>query len=279
MLSFLTYTSYAVLISLAVCGFIIVKNDPSKKTLGMRAAKVQLALTIVLIIVNAVLAGFGSSQIGSIQASASKIDSISTLNRKENLKSGHLDFRLKPPYSDSGFIYVVMGGIKAQILLSDLRSVVIAENFLNLQSHVVHLRAENNLLLLSIKVFDIDKNIIGEVTDNNWRPNPNYAPKSNYDDSGFEVFDNKDRIAFNITLDGNQLLIHGVFFDSESYEVITACDDATHENPYGIPWMDSVTAYEEKMPAKDYMNKLANDCPIKQLFDYTGENWIGKRRK
>lgn len=48
---------------------------------------------------------------------------------------------------------------------------------------------ENNRILLSLKVFDIDGEIAAEIRDNKWNVSDKYLFKKNYDRSGFEVLD------------------------------------------------------------------------------------------
>jgi hypothetical protein len=269
----LTVLSIALPAVIVVCGAIIANYDPRSNRLGKISLWVQMVLGIILVGVTSWKAKETDDQMG-------RMDKSLLLDRMENKKTDHLNFLLKPPYLDSNVIYIDMGTNKIKLDLNQYYKPEYLENVFKFNnSRVIKPLVKNGKLFLTIKIYDIEKRIVGEVINNDWRPNLNCSSKYNYDDHGFEVFDNEGRIAFNISLDGNVLKFKGIFYDPETKAVVDACDNGVTTTVYGVSWADSATAFEEKMSAKEFVDKMGDQCQITQLFRYTGTDWVGKRLK
>ncbi|MBE9465513.1 hypothetical protein ACFP1I_22245 [Dyadobacter subterraneus] len=183
-----------------------------------------------------------------------EIDKRTAFDAAENLQSGKLKFGFNPRLSKEARIYLGKGAIS------------IPSDGLNLQNEdkdggsiFIKLRYGKDELLISMKVLDTSGNVIVEIDDNYWRPNPNFTSKRNYDDFGFEVMDNQGNIAMNIDQIGNDVTVQGILALSNG-SVMVASDDGT-------------TIY-----LKEDFQKQTKKFKIRQLFEYTGKNYLGKRR-
>lgn len=131
------------------------------------------------------------------------------------------------------------------------------DNFCTLSYRI----SENNQLLFSSEIYDIDRCLVGKIIDNEFVLNANCQFTWNRDDLGFEVVDSDFDVVF--TLDyqpPNLIAVQGVFYDKDKFLII---NDRTIAP---IKSNDSERLFNEKKR-------------LKPLFEYFGRDWFGKRAK
>jgi hypothetical protein len=140
-------------------------------------------------------------------------------------------------------------------------------NFRLLNRNGISLNLINNYLLLDAKIYDANGDIIAEVEKNHWRINKNSVSKFNYDNKGFEIFDNKGRIVFSIDIRKNGIFIRGIIPESELGKFVLYTDDTYLK----FSNLDINTF-------SDYNKLYEKGDPITQMFEYNIKNWRHKRR-
>ncbi len=120
---------------------------------------------------------------------------------------------------------------------------------------------KNNTLLVTMTIYDAQKNLIAEVDSNKWRINKNLVSKFNFDEKGLEIFDNKGRIALSIDiLFNNTIQIQGLI-----------------ENDVQVLYLtENGALFTTPNENEGIVNFLKRD-PYRQLFKYTGKKWHGVR--
>ncbi|MEJ7827700.1 MAG: hypothetical protein WKF91_05885, partial [Segetibacter sp.] len=128
----------------------------------------------------------------------------------------------------------------------------------------IKFKIKNNTIVISLECYDKDGYYIGEIDENKWRRNPNYTSKFNYDKKGVEIIDNRNQVAFSIDiLDSHRLLLQGVIGVKQKNSVIIIGMNLMDVKPFGYP----------------SLQEIINKAGIKQLFEYTGKNYLGVRKK
>lgn len=128
------------------------------------------------------------------------------------------------------------------------------------------IRIQNCKLVLDAKIYDVERNLIAEVSENSWRINRNFVSKFNYDDRGFEVFDNKGRIALSVDIRRDGVFVRGILRSSETDDAILVADDKRY--PFSYVNEQSLLNLYKLYTEKD---------PITPMFSYTGKKWRFKR--
>lgn len=129
-------------------------------------------------------------------------------------------------------------------------------------------RISDSILLIRTKIFDLNQNLIAEVDHNKWRINKNFVSKFNFDNRGFEVFDNQGRIALNVdVLADNKIAVQGIFVDNSHDGALVATSE-------GAEYVGGIKSSNAAVDINEYLK----DHPIRQLFEYTGSKWHGVRR-
>lgn len=190
-----------------------------------------------------------------------------------------MDFETKSTLSDKDLFKIKIGGI------SHTNPILYLKKGLNLKlsvegkEHIFVKLGEKNNLLFSFKILDVDGNILVELEENRWRPNKNLISKYNYDKTGFEVFNNKGQIIISLDIISNDLVvIQGIFASKESDVVLFYGNGRTTT----IPMKNSERA--KKLSAKqgksyeEIFNDAIKMVEVKQLFEYTGKDWLHKRK-
>ena len=138
----------------------------------------------------------------------------------------------------------------------------------------------NNKLLISMKVYDLRGNLIAEIEDNKWRPNKNFSGKYNYDKKGFEVINNQGNIAASFDIVGpNTIKVQGIFPYIEQQRILILGNNGFTYPPFGSKEIEEKVERLTGKKYDDYLKEQINAVPIKQIFEYTGSDWLHKRKK
>ena len=197
----------------------------------------------------------------------STVDKRTEVETAQNLQTGTLDMVFDNIVKDDDNVRVKFGGTIMGNTVKDLKSGK-AKLILSGNKDLLSLKFDNNnRMLFSLRIFDIDNNLIAEIENNSWRPNKNFTGKFNYDNRGFEVIDNKGNVAIRVNVIANNTIdIQGVFPMKEE-NIVFICGENMLQ-PISFP------VSEEKR--KSY-NELIKEINIKPLFRYTGANWLHSR--
>lgn len=112
---------------------------------------------------------------------------------------------------------------------------------------------------------------IVDIINNEWRRNPNYTGKFNYNDRGFEIIDNENIVALNVIICGkSKIKMQGYLFVKHAQEVIIGGSKFSTGDalPFDISPRGLYLLHEAIITAK-----------IERVFEYTGENWPHTMRK
>lgn len=208
-----------------------------------------------------------------------KIDKTTTYSAEENLQTGELTIGLDSKLSDNDNINVLFG---QNITVAPIKKLKEGKGLpFSLGSMLaIFLKIDNNnKFLFNIQVFDIEENLIAEIINNNWRSNKNYVSKFNYDESGFEVMDNKGRIVLNIDLiSNNTILIQGIWLNQEK-QICLIGSKGFVLIPAKTPEYEAALKAKQNKDYNTYIKESINKVQIKQLFEYTGKHWLHRRIK
>lgn len=212
-----------------------------------------------------------------------KIEATTTKNAKENLQSGGIKLIIKPFYKENDTVRFLFGRSNWSNNISRIKENLIkfpdAGSRLGMGTFpVVKFKLDNNnKILFSVQVYDLDDNLIVEVKDNYWWYNKNFISKYNYDDTGFEVLDNKGHIVISIdVLDNNTIRFQGIFADlkSEFCSLIGQSDMSyfNKKTKLGIGLNPNVN-----IKTNEALEKEIEKLNFKRLFKYSGKDWLGMR--
>ncbi len=185
----------------------------------------------------------------------------------KNASAGELELKFKS-IANEKLVFMLGGGHldDANILIGKVRPFKIG--------------IQNDKLLISTKVYDINDNLIAEIENNKWHLNKNYAGKFNYDKTGFEVIDNQGNIAMSVdVLASNTVAIQGIFPIKSALRIFIAGSYGFTSVPYSNPAVDKKILQTEGMKYDDFFNQKVSDVKMKQLFEYTGKDYLGQRKK
>jgi hypothetical protein len=202
-----------------------------------------------------------------------KINSRAEYESEENAITGELLFKV-PKFEDNDIVLITIGGMTAGNPLRFWKAGAVpvligGKNPFNIQ-------VEDNKIVFSLNVYDIDGNLIAEIDKNNWRPNKNFTGKSNYNDTSFEVIDNKGRVAINIEYSGKMILIKGIFpFINDG--VIILAGDTSITFPIHKPGNDEISYNGQRVNYFVALSHAIERANIRPIFTYTGKDWLHKR--
>ena len=203
-----------------------------------------------------------------------KIDERTAYEAAENLQSGELHFDFSQTFTD--VITFKIGGNTFSNPVKNFK--MGAKIFQVAGEDPILIGFDHNKMLISMRVFDFKGNLIAEIENNFWRPNKNFTGKFNYDDHGFEVIDNEGNIAVSIDIAGvNQLEIQGVFPLKDQKLTIFA-GQQLRVLSFKNPDIEAKIQAEHHISYDDYLNQILHNLRIRQLFEYTGKNWLHKRK-
>lgn len=186
---------------------------------------------------------------------------------EENALSGQLDLGYSKPFSDNDLLQISFGGYTMGNTFSQVKKwkphlFAFADNR---SVDPIKFSVVDNKLVVTLKAFDIYGNWIVEIENNNWHRNPNYTGKFNYDNRGFEIVDNKDNISLNLDLlSNNKIKMQGYIPVKEVGLVLIA----------GTKYSTNLYLARGEEAIIQEINKVE----IRQLFEYTGKNWLHKRK-
>ena len=131
-----------------------------------------------------------------------------------------------------------------------------------------------------MKVYDLTGNLIAELEDNNWRPNKNFTGKYNYDRKGFEVINNQGGVAASFDIVGpNTIKIQGFFPYIEENIILIAGDKGFTTKPFGTKEIEERVFRLTKKKYNIFIKDIITSLPTSQLFEYSGSNWLHKRKR
>jgi hypothetical protein len=192
-----------------------------------------------------------------------------------NAPTGEL-FEIKHKFNDNDLIAVSVGGITDQKKVGWYKNG--AGVFVIGKKQPFDLRFENGKLLFSLKVFDVKGNLVAEIENNKWRPNKNFAGKYNYDDLAFEVIDNRGNVAISLEYSSSIIKIKGIFCFLEEKSIVIAGKSTTTFPLYRDD--DAFVIRDGKrVNYLDALDISIRDADIQPIFEYTGKDYLKKRRK
>lgn len=125
-----------------------------------------------------------------------------------------------------------------------------------------------NHILINTTVYDLSGNWVLEIVNNYWRRNPNYTGKFNYDENGFEIIDNRGYVVLSLDMKGkDRINLQGYVLSREAGILFVFGKTA-------MTWL----SLGDKTPMTEFNNTF-RDAGVKQIFTYTGENWLHERVK
>ena len=192
----------------------------------------------------------------------------------ENLQSGELHITFEPTFQN-----IISGTIGGMTSTSTIENINKGNSLFKIGGKdPLSMKFDHKKMLISMRVFDLEGHLIAEVENNYWRPNKNFTGKMNYDDKGFEVIDNMGNIAVSIDIVGNnQIIIQGIFPMQTEKTLIIAGKGS--ELIRLINTEDEAEKFGQTLKSYNLIvkSKIEN-VQMRQLFEYTGKNWLHKRK-
>lgn len=203
-----------------------------------------------------------------------KINERAANEAAENLTTGELRMIFKPKFTNA-----VSVKIASNTAINTIESMKRgAKMFVFGKTDPLSINFDNDKMLISIKVIDLQGKLIAEIENNNWRPNRNFTGKFNYDDTGFEVMDNEGNIALSVDIIGNnQIHVQGIF-PLKSEGIIILAGRAMSTIPIKSKRAELDIYQNYHMEYDSYLSNAIENISITQLFEYTGKNWLHKRK-
>jgi hypothetical protein len=174
----------------------------------------------------------------------------------KNTKTGILKFELnnlKPKDS----LTLSLGGVNCRYEVKEFQiDPNIGKRCVNSPNQTFSIEIINGEIYLTANVINEKKEVMVEIIKNGWRVNEKTLYKFNYDSKGIEVVDDKDIVRLSIKLlPQNTILIQGLFFLSGDQYFVAS---------------ENETLFYISLNDKEARS-------VKKQFEYTGENYIGKR--
>jgi hypothetical protein len=138
----------------------------------------------------------------------------------ENALMGEIILKNSAPLRDDEILTVNVGGMSFGNSVLSYKSNDPPKNIFINGKDLIPLKVINGAVKISAKVYDLSGNWIVEIKDNKWTRNPNNTGKFEYDDSGFEIVDNRGFTALSINLDSRtNISIEGYLLDIRTSEL------------------------------------------------------------
>jgi hypothetical protein len=189
----------------------------------------------------------------------SKIDTRTELAEKVNITSGQFRFATLQNIKDNDNIILQMGSNKVSTYGGNMREYLYAKRFFTVEgTESLKFKVINGELTVSATILDHDGKYVLKIEDNKWSRNPQVTGGFNYDQNGFEILDNNGDVIFNLDVQGNMIILQAVFYTPRIVVIYSnnGLMDASRQG--------------------DYRKKIRDN--VKQLFEYNGDNPLGKRR-
>ncbi len=183
----------------------------------------------------------------------------------ENAITGELEMEFDATYSENQKVFIIFGGATMEESIKGIGPLISVGNL-----HPLNAKIRNNKLLISMKVYDMNENLLAEIEDNNWRPNKNFTGKFNYDKKGFEIIDNQGNIAANFDILGpNKIKIQGIFPYKEAGRILIAGDSLLQNPPFGTKEIEDLvlkkTGKKYDIFLKEIGERLMNSLEIARV--------------
>jgi hypothetical protein len=127
----------------------------------------------------------------------------------------------------------------------------------------ITMKLKNGKVFISCKFYNLNNEIVGEIENNEWQLNSNFY-KRNYDNNAIEVIDNYDIVIMQVILEGEKIKINGVLHCGNQLLICNGSGVIGHP-------LDPTSETEKSL----YLSEARK---IKRIFEYTGDNWLGKRK-
>jgi hypothetical protein len=192
---------------------------------------------------------------------------------REDTRKGVLESINK---ANSEFFKVRIGGFTVNCTKNDLESGINIASLIancNGDSMPVSIKLLNGKILLNSKFYNLDDEIVGEIIDNNWAVNSNSLFMRNYDDNAIEVIDNYDVVVMQVRMEANSIIINGIVHCGN---LIFICNE---NSSYNLDKSPGAQKHWKEMTGETLKDQyIKNGRKIERIFEYTGENWLGKRK-
>lgn len=183
----------------------------------------------------------------------------------ENVVTGEINLEYERPLEDNEKLTIRAGGFKSTNFVGKYKEKDPPQHIIIDNKDIIPLKIVDGKIKFSVTVYDLSGNLLAEVKENVWRRNPNSTCKFNYDSRGFEIIDNRGFTALSVNLDSRtQVSIEGYFFDRKSGFFYIYGGNSFQNLP--------ITS-----PIKEIFGTIER-AHIRTLFEYSGKNWIGKRK-
>jgi len=197
------------------------------------------------------------------QESHELINKLDIKTDHEFAVTGEFVFDFDKPFNEDEDVRVFFGSMSISAPLSDFRKINGISRFISIGYNPLRFKIIGQKLLVSCKIYDTSDNFIVEIIDNKWRVNKNAVSKFNFDNKGFEVFDNKGRVSISVTIiEDNVLLVQGIFPNRKYKSMAIA-------SAFGYSPNESFGSSEDEY--------RLDTTTFYQLFNYTGNKWHGER--
>ncbi len=192
-----------------------------------------------------------------------KVDLRTEISSFENALTGEINFDHNEPLKDNESLWIKSRGLKIGNTVSEYKSDSPPQHIVIGGIDIIPIKIIDGKLKISVTVYDLSGNQIVEIIDNVWRRNPNNSGKFNYDSKGFEIIDNKGLTALSINLDTRtNVSIEGYFLERKTNRI----------NVFGKRYS---TFLNNNLSKSIEVIEKSN---IRRLFEYSGQNWLGKRK-
>ena len=206
------------------------------------------------------------------------IDRIETRGQYEaevNVKTG--EFIDLGNYEDEETVRVAVGGITTGNSVENWNAG--AKGIFMGNTDLFDIRFVDKKLMLTLNVYDDVGNVVAEIENSKWRPNPNFSGKFNYDDRGFEVINNQGVVAVSVDIVDKKLIVFQGLFPLNNTVMLVAGMGRTIQVPLHLKGQQ-IMGLEGKMV--DYhtaLQQAIKNVRMRQLFEYTGSDWLHKRKQ
>ena len=207
----------------------------------------------------------------SIAVSAWVENNKKNMELDKNALTGEFDFDLGKPLYDTTRVHVLYGNGDMYNTLktipgnafSGTRIIAFDDGYIPITFDIINYKP-----VISLKMWDLEGNLVVEIENNKWRRYPNSTGKFNYDSRGFEIFDNSGNLIFNIDfVSYNIIKIQGYVADLIHHAIWIPASGAIYNSDWNNP--ETIKAIRTEL----------FKYPATRLFEYSGDNWLGKRLK
>lgn len=188
----------------------------------------------------------------------------------ENALTGEFDIAYDTPLGDEEILRVIAGTLKtgnpvARFKYPERYPYPPGNVSLDGEHDLIPLSFVNGKLKFSTKIYDLDGDWIADIDNNVWQRNPNNTGRFNYDAKGFEVIDKRGFVALSVDLlTRTDISIHGYLVERRVGGIFVMGEKGQKTISVYAPLVDKI--------------KLLESLQVRQLFEYSGKKWLGKRK-